>query len=267
MVEAFSYSRFCCMSNKLYSRCWAIVSFIISFKAALWRALAAKALPIQLAASPTAAAMPPTIPPLANPCPILVMEVMASCTPVMASAAPVLPIASNMEAKSPATPPSMDEALEAASSISCKPSEVSLNPLDDFSFANPFVKPSKISSHSLPFPPFNSLSRAFFNLSSSSGLLSMVFNCSAEMKVSPLESPLLERYDWSCLAWSIRFCKSLKAIWEVSPNRFLKKLLSFDVSSASASLTAWTPSLIFCLATLIARSISLALTSVLLDWR
>ena len=209
-----------------------MVSFIISFRAALCRALAAKACPIKLAASPTAAAIPPTKPPLANPSPILETALITCCIPLKASATSVFPISSNILDSSPAA------SDEAPLIVPIAPA-ISLNPFAPLSSANPFLNVVKIPSHLLLLPSLfvpNSLSRAFFNFSNSAGLFSIAFNCSGEMKVIPLASPLPERYSRNCLACDIRFCNAPKDIEETSPNNNLKKSLSLVAASACVSL-------------------------------
>ena len=206
--------------------------FIISFRAALCRALAAKACPIKLAASPIAAPIPPSGPPLANPCPILETALITCCIPLKASATSVFPIWSNILASSPA-------ASSAAPLIVPIAPEISLKPLAPLSSANPFLNVVKIPSHLLLFPSLfvpNNLSRAFFSLSSSAGLFPIAFNCSGEIKVIPLESPLPERYSRNCLACDIKFCNAPKDIEETSPNNNLKKSLSLVAASACVSL-------------------------------
>ena len=91
-----SYSKASCISSKLYACCWAIRSFIIASRAALWRAPAEKALPIRPIASFTAAITPPTTPPLAKPLAILETPFMTSSIVPIASAMLSLPISSNI---------------------------------------------------------------------------------------------------------------------------------------------------------------------------
>ena len=167
------------MRSRLYERCWEIASFMISFNAALWRALAEKALPIQFTASPTAAPIPPTMPPLANPCPILEMEDITPCTVSIASDMEEFPIASNMSERFPARLPTIPADSAAASPILASFASVDLFPLPSPDLNNSFTPLIRASNGFFLTPAEYSSSTAFCMAFISLGEAFRAFNCSA----------------------------------------------------------------------------------------